>query len=298
MNPYAGVHRTERDLRPNGRIPAAQPEIPRIARVYRWPTGAARRTGPAVTRACRSCIGRAIRVYRSVYRSVTGGVTQGQDDDDSRVSHRYTLGPTIAGPRLTAKGREKVGHRAPWHHQHHRCVGCGTQGRPGRSDSRFALYERSGDRRRGTRRIGAATAIEWPAVRSALREAVPDEVRAGSAGAPAQVLGEVHRHATGSASAARSARENDGAAATSLARKETDRATGVTRPAMRSGQAARMTGMPSCLALSTRFSVMPLPGKAMTPFGRRFSSSSLRRNGAARPWRSQSGLQTTKLTSE
>ena len=151
----------------------------------------------------------------------------------------------------------------------------------------------------------------------ALREAVPDEVRAGSAGAPAQVLGEVHRHVTGSAiasaggtdgsraqhaagdaerseaaSAARSARENDGAAATPLARKETDRATRVTRPAMRSSQAARMTGMPSCLALSTRFSVMPLPGKAMTPFGRRFRSSSLRRNGAARPWRSQSGLQT------
>ena len=73
---------------------------------------------------------------------------------------------------------------------------------------------------------------------------------------------------------------------------ETGRATGVTRPAMRCGQAARMTGMPSCRALSTRFSVMPLPGKAMTPFGRRFRSSSLRRNGAARPWRSQSGLQT------
>ena len=81
------------------------------------------------------------------------------------------------------KGRP-WGPRAPLHH---RCVGCGTQGRPGRSDSRFALYERSEDRRRGTRRIGAATAIEWPAVRSALREAVPDEVRAGSAGAPARV---------------------------------------------------------------------------------------------------------------
>ena len=37
---------------------------------------------------------------------------------------------------------------------------------------------------------------------------------------------------------------------------------------------------------------MPLPGNAMTPLGRRLSSSSLRRNGAARPCRSQSGLQT------
>ena len=72
-----------------------------------------------------------------------------------------------------------------------RCVGCGTQGRPGRSNSRFTLYERSEDRRRRTRRIGVATAIEWPAVRSALREAVPNEVQAGSAGALARVPGSV-----------------------------------------------------------------------------------------------------------
>ena len=65
------------------------------------------------------------------------------------------------------------------------------------------------------------------------------------------------------------------------------------RPAMRCGQAAAFrTGMPSCLALSTRLSVMPEPGKAMTPLGRRFSSSSLRRKGAARPCWFQSGLQT------
>ncbi len=213
---------------------------------------------------------------------------------------------------------QRARHSCAWHSQHHRCVGCGTQGRPGRSDRRFALRERSEDRRRGTRRIGAATAIEWRMPRSRLRGAVTSEVRAGSAGAPAQVLGEVHRHVTGTAitsaggsdgsraqhaagdaerseaaSAARSAREKDGAAATPLTGRETGRAAGMTtRPAMRSSQAARMTGMPSCLALSTRFSVMPLPGNAMTPLGRRFRSSSLRRNGAARPGRSQSGLQT------
>ena len=85
------------------------------------------------------------------------------------------------------------------------------------------------------------------------------------------------------------------------AHAETGRAAAgaTTRPAMRCGQAAmRWTGMPSCRALSTRFSVMPEPGNAITPFGRRFSSSSLRLNGAARPWRSQSGLQTTNLTAE
>ena len=57
--------------------------------------------------------------------------------------------------------------------------------------------------------------------------------------------------------------------------------------------ATRCTGMPSATALSTRLSVMPEPGNAMTPFGRRFSSSSLRRNGAARPCAFQSGLHTT-----
>ena len=58
-------------------------------------------------------------------------------------------------------------------------------------------------------------------------------------------------------------------------------------------QAARATGMPSFTAFSTRLSVMPEPGKAMRPLGSRFRSSSLRRNGAARPWRFQSGLHTT-----
>ena len=54
--------------------------------------------------------------------------------------------------------------------------------------------------------------------------------------------------------------------------------------------ATRCTGMPSFTALSTRLSVMPEPGNAMTPLGRRFSSSSLRRNGAARPCAFQLGL--------
>ena len=124
------------------------------------------------------------------------------------------------------------------------CVGCETQGPPGGSDGLFALYESSGDRRRGTRRIGAAATIERRTVRSALRGAVPGEVTAGSAGAPSRVRGEVHRPMTGTAttsvgggdgsrakhaaedaerseaaSAARSAREVDGAAATSVRKR-------------------------------------------------------------------------------
>ena len=70
---------------------------------------------------------------------------------------------------------------------HQRCVGCDPEARPGGSDRQFALNGGSGNRRRGTRRRGAAAASERTAMRSALREAVPGEVQAGSAGAPARV---------------------------------------------------------------------------------------------------------------
>ena len=54
-----------------------------------------------------------------------------------------------------------------------------------------------------------------------------------------------------------------------------------------------LTGMPSCWALSRRFSEMPEPGKPMTPLGSSLSSWSFLRKGAARPWAFQSGLHTT-----
>ena len=57
--------------------------------------------------------------------------------------------------------------------------------------------------------------------------------------------------------------------------------------------AARRTGIPILRALSIMLFVMPEPGKARRPFGRKFSRTSLRRKGAALPSRSQFGLQTT-----
>ena len=57
--------------------------------------------------------------------------------------------------------------------------------------------------------------------------------------------------------------------------------------------AASRTGIPILRALSTRLLVMPEPGKARRPFGRKFSRASLRRKGAALPSRPQFGLQTT-----
>ena len=57
--------------------------------------------------------------------------------------------------------------------------------------------------------------------------------------------------------------------------------------------AATSTGIPILRALSIMLFVMPEPGKATRPFGRKFSRTSLRRKGAALPSRSQLGLHTT-----
>ena len=56
---------------------------------------------------------------------------------------------------------------------------------------------------------------------------------------------------------------------------------------------ASRTGIPTLRALSIILLVMPDPGKATRPFGRKFSRTSFRRKGAALPSRPQSGLQTT-----
>ena len=56
--------------------------------------------------------------------------------------------------------------------------------------------------------------------------------------------------------------------------------------------------MPILRALSIILFVMPEPGKATRPFGRKFNRTSLRRKGAALPSLSQFGLQTTNLTAE
>ena len=154
-------------------------------------------------------LGRRIRVYRSVQ---LGGRQAGPRRDRAMTASYRTDTRSVQQSQapFDRERPEKAGHRAPWHHLHHRCVGCGTQGRPGRSDSRFVLHERSEDRRRGTRRIGAAAAFEWPAVRSVLREAVPDEVRAGSAGAPARMPGASRPAVCGCRCTSRSAQSGAG----------------------------------------------------------------------------------------
>ena len=155
--------------------------------------------------------------------------------------------------------------------------------------SRRRVHAQRGARRTTGRTIASPIAVFVVAITSAIM------IAGGADGGSAQRerIGASGSERTGDrraqragARAKRQARARTGVAAARCAHAKTGRATAeaMTRPAMRCGQAAqRATGMPSCRARSTRFSVMPDPGKAMTPLGRRFSSSSLRRNGAARP---------------
>ncbi len=134
------------------------------------------------------------------------------------------------------------GHCARW------CASrCAAKPAPGDAPVRSTVR-----RRVSRQRNGAATAPKAEA-RSAMAEAT-GAVRA-EANAPA--IGERQR---AGARARREARARTASLRHRCAKEETGRAAAgaTTRPAMRCGQAARRTGMPSCRALSTRFSVMPL----------------------------------------
>ena len=60
-------------------------------------------------------------------------------------------------------------------------------------------------------------------------------------------------------------------------------------PSLSCAASKRHTAMPAFRALSARFWLMPEPGNTMTPSGMASSIASLRRKGAALPWRVQSG---------
>ena len=190
---------------------------------------------------------------------MTGGAVQGQGDDDPRVSDRHTLGPTIARPRLTPNGAEKAGHGAPWHAGIIDAWGvepkAGPAGRIGDSrcmkDRKIDAGEAGGSeplRRLSGRRCGAHCARQCRAKCKRAPQERLHECRERCdrqfAVADARVLGEVHRHVTGTAitsaggsdgsrakhaaedaerseaaSAARRAREGDGAAATPVRKK-------------------------------------------------------------------------------
>ena len=73
------------------------------------------------------------------------------------------------------------GHEQPARFLHQGCVGCESQGRPGRSGRPNRQYQGSGNRRRGTRRSGAAAALE----RREVQRVLHGVVRSTSAVAPA-----------------------------------------------------------------------------------------------------------------
>ncbi len=75
---------------------------------------------------------------------------------------------------------------------HQGCVGCETQGRPGRSGRPNLRYERGGNRRRRSRRRGAATAIEWRTLRREPRAVVRSTLPKAKAAVSALVRAPVH----------------------------------------------------------------------------------------------------------
>ena len=106
---------------------------------------------------------------------------------------RHTLGPTTTRRPEAAVVVERVWQGRAWQGQHQRCVGCETQGRPGRSGRPSLLHPRSGNRRRRSRRSGAATAIEWRAVRPEARAVVRSTLPQAEAVVSALVRTPVHR---------------------------------------------------------------------------------------------------------
>ena len=90
-------------------------------------------------------------------------------------------------------------HDRPWRTLHQRCVGCETQSRPGRYGTAIEQQQRWGNRRRRSRRRGAATANEWRSPRTepkaVARSALPKARAEVSALVRARLHGAVHGEA-------------------------------------------------------------------------------------------------------
>ena len=141
-------------------------------------------------------------------------------------------------------------------HLHQRCVGCEIQSRPGGTERPILRYERWGNRRRRSRRRGAATALEWRALRSApkavARSALPEARTEVSALVRTPMHGAVRGPVTGEARTGDAEAERDAASAARSASARTGRrmpgtATGTSaRPVSlegkRSAQGAPATG--------------------------------------------------------
>ena len=128
-----------------------------------WMSARAREDRRVTRRSGRTTPGR-----RSVVERVTDSdrrIRAGTGDGTRYEVERYTLAPTRArrskAPQVPGRARQKHLRRAPAAS----CVGCETQGRPGRSARPNLLNQRRGNRRRRSRRRGAATANYWRTVR-------------------------------------------------------------------------------------------------------------------------------------
>ncbi len=157
-----------------------------MAVVYRWPDFRM----PDVLRP-------RIRRMSPACRSGTRGIGRALEDDDWRMSHRYTLGPAFSrdlkGSQVPESPRKGCSMGLPRRPQQ-AAWGVHFTAGPGRWESRLALNFRWGNRRRRTRRRGAAAALERRGVPTLPSDEVSSEVQAGSAGAPARAGRAVRRH--------------------------------------------------------------------------------------------------------
>ena len=134
---------------------------------------------------------------------INQAIPMGYTGDPRAYTRSNMLGAAKGAGRRQLEGTGGASaHRA---RQHHRCVGCENRGPPRRVRVRSTVYWRSGNRRRGTRRIGAAAASERTAsptrARALVRSTVPSGPASPSAVMPAVVQRRVTRQRNGAATA-------------------------------------------------------------------------------------------------
>ena len=124
-----------------------------------------------------------------------------------------------------------------------RCVGCEKKAAPGGKERQIERPERWGNRRRRSRRRGAATALEWralrPGPRAVARSALPEASAVAPAAVRSPVTGEARTGEAGSAPTRAPARDADAERDAASAARSAGARTGRRMPGTVSGTSAR-----------------------------------------------------------
>ncbi len=139
----------------------------------------------------------------------------------------HSLGPTTPRRRKAPREAERARHKCQWHTPAACCVGCETQGRPGGTEQPIERQKRWGNRCRRSRRRGAATALEWralrPAPKAVARSALPEARAEVSELVRTPMHGAVRGPVTGEARTGDAGAERDTASAARSASARTGR---------------------------------------------------------------------------